>query len=61
MEHHWDYAKGSTVQFRHFNIIVRTMVIQAGCYSRTVMAIFLEATESIVVFLSLSYFKLLHD
>lgn len=60
MEHHWDYAKGSTVQFRHFNIIIRTMMIQAGCYSRTVMAIFLETTKVLLSF-SLSDFKLLHD
>ena len=37
------------------------MMIQAECYSRTVMAIFLGTTKSIFVFLSLSYFKLLHD
>lgn len=43
------------MQFRHFNIIIRTMMIQAGCYSRTVMAIFLESTKSIVVLLSLLF------
>ena len=54
-----------TLQFRHFHLSFRTMMIQAGCYSRTMMAIFQKPPKVLRLSLSFSLFsncfKLLHD